>query len=150
MLLKMRRNFRWWFDDQGQALLESALVLPILIFLLFALFTVGYWMNAQQIITQAARQGARQGALTNDNTQIMGAVTANTDSLDPSGTKVGVTITPASQNDVRRMRGNPLTVYVTYPLPFAFAGLPDRYQFVSAKVVTMMECVPPPGQRVCR
>ena len=141
---------RWRADKDGQALVEFALVLPILLFLLFAIFTVGFWMNVQQIVTQAARQGVRQGALTNDNGQINGAIMANLASLDPGSTRTTVAIIPAEASDSARRRGNPLTVQVNYAMPFTFDALPDVFRTVSARVVAVMECDPPVGQVICQ
>ena len=139
----------WFHDVRGQALLEFALVLPILLFLLFAILTVGYWMNVQQLVTQAARQGARQGVLTNDNGQISGAVMANLSSLDPDQTRTAVNIMPAQGDDLARRRGNPLTIIVTFTMPFTFEGLPDTFRTVTARATAMMECEPETGQTVC-
>lgn len=139
----------WFNDDRGQALLEFALVLPILLFLLFAILTVGYWMNAQQLVTQAARQGARQGVLTNNNGQISGAVMANLSSLDPQQSRTAVNIVPAQESDLARHRGNPLSVIVTFTMPFVFEGLPDIFRTVTSRVTAMMECEPEIGQTIC-
>jgi len=134
----------------GQALVEFALVVPILLFLLFAIFAVGFWMNVQQIVTQAARQGARQGALTNDNGQISGAISTNLSSLDPGNTRTTIAITPSEGSDPARRRGNPLTVQVNYAMPFTFDALPAVFSTVSARVVAVMECEPPAPQLVCQ
>ena len=139
----------WKKDETAQALVESALIFPILVFLLFALFTAGYWMNAQQLVTQAARQGARQGALTNSNGQMMGAIVANMNAFDPDASKTSVTITPSDEADIARKRGNPLSVYVAFVLPFYVEGMPQVFKSVHAKIVVMMECDAPVGKTVC-
>lgn len=139
----------WFNDERGQALLEFALVLPILLFLLFAILTVGYWMNVQQLVTQASRQGVRQGVLTNDNGQISGAVMSNLSSLDPGQTRTAVSIVPTAADDLARRRGNPLTVIVTFTIPFISESLPDTFRTVTARATAMMECEPETGQTVC-
>lgn len=140
----------WRSDDRGQALLEFALVMPILLFLLFAIFTVGWWMNTQQILTQAVRIGARQGALTNDNAQIQGAIAQGIISIDPDASRTTVGIVPPEQTDSARRRGNPLTVSLTYTMPFTFDELPAVFRTVNTRTTVLMECEPPSGEYVCQ
>lgn len=140
---------RWRDDTRGQALLEFALVMPILLFLLFAILVVGWWMNTQQVLASAARLGARQGALTNDNGQIQGAVAGAVASLDPGATRTSIAIVPSEATDVGRRRGSPLTVEVVYTMPFTFAGLPIVFQSVRARAIAIVECEPPTGESVC-
>jgi len=47
----------------GQALVEVAIALPILLALLVGIFEFARAYNVQQVITNAAREGARQGVL---------------------------------------------------------------------------------------
>jgi hypothetical protein len=49
--------------ERGAAAVEFALVLPLLLFLLFALIDGGRALNAQITLTEAARDGARLAAL---------------------------------------------------------------------------------------
>lgn len=46
---------------EGQALVEFALVLPILVVLLLGLIEFGFLLYNQQVITNASREGARYG-----------------------------------------------------------------------------------------
>jgi Flp pilus assembly protein TadG len=162
-VLRIDMLTQWKKDESGNAIVEFALVMPILLFLLFAIFTVGYWMNAQQIVTQAAREGARQGSLTNNNSQIGGAIAANMEAIDPlvvtdpENARTATTITPESESDSGRARGNPLTVRVQYQLPILFfdinlpgvGAVSNAFKTVTAEVTTMMECEPASGETVC-
>ncbi len=49
-------------QDDGVALVEFALVFPLLAFLLFGIFGAGMVLNRRLSVTQAAREGARYGA----------------------------------------------------------------------------------------
>ncbi|MCO6501699.1 MAG: pilus assembly protein [Acidimicrobiales bacterium] len=49
-------------EDKGTALLESALVLPFLIFLAIGLAEIGFLVIDQMAISNAAREGARVGS----------------------------------------------------------------------------------------
>jgi Flp pilus assembly protein TadG len=53
-------------NERGQAMVEAALVVPLLIFLLFTTMIFGMMVNARIVVTSAAREGARQMALFND------------------------------------------------------------------------------------
>jgi len=50
-------------DDGGAAALEFALVLPVLLLVVFGLIDFGRMLNAQLVISDAAREGARAAAL---------------------------------------------------------------------------------------
>lgn len=54
-------------DDRGAAVVELALVLPLLLFLVFGLVDFGRALNAQILLTQAARVGARLDSLNQPN-----------------------------------------------------------------------------------
>jgi hypothetical protein len=52
--------------DRGAAAVETAIVLPLLLLLIFGLVDFGRMLNAQIVVTEAAREGARAGALGDD------------------------------------------------------------------------------------
>lgn len=54
---------------EGQALLETAIVLPLLFFLVFAVIGVGRLTRAQMAVSAVAREAARTGALANTATE---------------------------------------------------------------------------------
>ena len=49
------------FSDKGVAALEMALIMPVLVILTFGLVEFGVLIYNQQVITNAAREGARRG-----------------------------------------------------------------------------------------
>jgi Flp pilus assembly protein TadG len=49
--------------DSGQSLVEFAIVLPILLALLVGIFEFGVAWNRKQVLTNAAREGARRAIL---------------------------------------------------------------------------------------
>jgi Flp pilus assembly pilin Flp len=55
----IRRRTR---DDRGAALVEFALIFPLLAMFLFGIFSGGLVLNRRMAISQAAREGARYGA----------------------------------------------------------------------------------------
>ncbi|HUS17480.1 MAG TPA: TadE/TadG family type IV pilus assembly protein, partial [Chloroflexia bacterium] len=58
----LRRAWRSRVQRRGQALLELALVLPLLAVLLLGVFDIGRAFADQESVTNAARQGARYAA----------------------------------------------------------------------------------------
>ncbi len=71
----------------GQALVEFALVLPLLLLLLLGIISYGLYINADVTVQQAARIGARSAAL---------------------GNALGC---PGDSANEQQLKGNPLTIY---------------------------------------
>lgn len=61
---------RWWLNikleikDNGQTLVEFALVLPLLLLLVFGIIQFGLLFHNKMVITSAAREGARKAVVT--------------------------------------------------------------------------------------
>jgi Flp pilus assembly protein TadG len=112
--------------DGGQALVEFALVLPLLLVFAFGILLMAEIGVARVTLEHAASEGARIGALTNDDGAIKRAVEAGLAPLDRA--RVAVRISP-TQSELPRSadpRGTLLRVDLDYavPVPLAFAGLP--------------------------
>ena len=58
----------------GQSLVETALVLPLLLFVLFGAIEMGRVANVQQTLVNAAREGARWSAMPEEGTQLLPAL----------------------------------------------------------------------------
>jgi len=58
MILKIRNL---WKRNDGQALVEFALSIPVFLVLLFGIVEFGLLLYNQQVITNASREGARYG-----------------------------------------------------------------------------------------
>jgi len=133
----------------AQALVEFAIVLPILLLLMIGLVNLGILVNAQIVLTQAAWEGARAGAtiqnpLTGDE-EIVGAVRRAARPLEAEA--VLIEIDPAHSDYPRTEpaplpRGHPLTVRLEYPLTL---NLPFTVTIpVRAEAVSRMEYSNPP------
>lgn len=83
--------------QKGQALVEFALVMPILIFFLLGVAEFGWLLNAQISITSAAREGVRAAAVlpTTEAARLTAAQNASINAL--TGTS-GVTLTTSGIN----------------------------------------------------
>lgn len=58
----MKRS-RWVRDEGGQALVEFALITPFLLMMLIGIIEFGRAWNLHQVVTDAAREGARKAAV---------------------------------------------------------------------------------------
>lgn len=96
-------------DQEGQALVELALIVPILLLLVLGIFEFGRLLNAYMTVQHAAREGARLGTLGATDEEIRTLVHSTAVTLDPSRLTVGVA--PAYG---ARTPGTIMTVSVTY------------------------------------
>jgi hypothetical protein len=120
----MKRHTRIGLSIRGQAVVEFAIVLPVLLILLIGLINLGFLINAQIILTQAAWEGARTGATLDPasgegDAEINGAVQSALSGLaDPSA--VAISINPDEPARAAliwpKPRGEALTVDLSYPL----------------------------------
>lgn len=104
--------------DDGQSLVELALVLPILLALLVGILEMGRAWNVYQVITNAAREGGRAAVIqTNTESEVRTTIDGylSDAGLDPA---VG-TVTISGQSDGI---GKPTRVAIAYPYQFAFLG----------------------------
>ena len=100
--------------DSGEALLEIALVLPILLLLSMGMLDFGRAFHAKNIVDQAAREAARVAAVSNDDKAL--AISRANDILTAAGI---VGVTTVSDIDAAKM----ITVQVTYRFTFVTPGL---------------------------
>lgn len=107
-------------DQRGQAMVEFALVLPVLAILIVAIAQLGLLLNAYLEVTDAARVGARKASVSRkDGGGVAAAIAAareSTSHLDVDD--LDVTVTPKPWP-----RGTPIEVRVTYPVSIDIFGL---------------------------
>ncbi len=122
-------------SQRGQAIVEMALVLPLLLMLLMGMVEVGRIGNAYLTATHAARHGARYGAIGGSNTEITDKVLQAAPTFDPS--KVTVGIEPHN-----RGIGDDITVSVSYPIVLitpVVSGIIPNPVFVTSTVIMRLE-----------
>jgi Flp pilus assembly protein TadG len=76
--------------DRGAAAVEFALLLPLLLFLVFGIIDFGRALNAEIVLTQAAREGSRLAALGESNANVISGTQTAATGL---GQAVKVTVT---------------------------------------------------------
>lgn len=95
--------------EDGQAMVELALLLPIVILILFGITEFGRALSAYLAISHAAREGARQGALGATDAEIERTVRNCASGLDALA--LTVTVSPSQSS---RVSGTTVTVRVDY------------------------------------
>jgi len=76
--------------EDGSAVVEFALLLPILFLVLLAVVQVGVLARDQLLLTQAARAGAREAAVSLDERRVREVTLEAAPGLDPARLDVGV------------------------------------------------------------
>ena len=94
--------------ERGSAALEFALVLPILLILTLAVVQVGLIIRDDLVLVAAARAGAREAAVTADDSQVRAAVEGAAASLQTDRIELSVQ---------RSRRGGPTSVSLVYHEP---------------------------------
>jgi Flp pilus assembly protein TadG len=112
--------------ERGQAIVEFALVLPLLLLVILGVVLVAQIGVARLALEHAAAEGARTGSLTNDDDLVRATVSAAVTPLDPSLVKVIIEPTQSESPRSSVPRGSLLRVRLRYaiPVPLGFVGLP--------------------------
>lgn len=118
--------------DAGQALVEMALISPILLLMILGLIDFARAWNIYQVITDAAREATRtlvvdSGDWSDKRDAACNAINAALEraSIDPGGARlyVGNDLTPCSEPPgIACSTGNPCTVAIEYDYVFALIG----------------------------
>lgn len=95
---------------KGQAIVEFAMILPILLLILLGIIEFGRFYNAWLMVTHASREGSRMASLGGTTLQIEERVDTVMEVLDTS--RISVVITPSGV----KSRGDMVTVKVTYDI----------------------------------
>ncbi len=109
--------------EGGQALVEFALVLPILMMVVLGIIQFGILFNNYMTLTDAVRAGARQAAVSRTLPDPVGAATGRV--VESAGgldgfTAANVTVTPG--NASTWTQGGDVTVEATYPYSINLLG----------------------------
>jgi Flp pilus assembly protein TadG len=96
-------------SESGSAVVEFALLLPILLLVLLAVVQIGVLANDRLLLAQAARAGAREAAVQEDEVAVREAATSAATGLDPERLRLEVGRAGA--------RGSPVTVSLSYDVP---------------------------------
>ena len=109
--------------ENGVAAVEFALILPVLMLILFGILNYGILLYDQAVITNAAREGARWGAInTSAAIGCSGTATGNADPCQIANSytaanliSFGSSVTSTSTASGSGTSGTTVTVTVSYP-----------------------------------
>ena len=107
----------WKLNERGVAAAEFALVLPVLLLILFGTIEFGMMMYGREIVTNAAREGARAGIVQGPPKRTGGQITTIANNyLTGTGVRLAdVTFTPTGAGLT-----NPNTLTVTAQYRYNF------------------------------
>ncbi|HZK18677.1 MAG TPA: TadE/TadG family type IV pilus assembly protein [Clostridia bacterium] len=122
--------------QRGQSLVEFALVLPLLIILLMGIFEFGRIFSSYVMITNAAREGARNVVVGRDDSQVSADILNMAGALDVGN--VTVVINPGGES---RVRGSSVTVEVAGELeiitPVIGKFMPNPFPVMAVSTMRM-------------
>lgn len=116
--------------ESGQALLELALVVPLLVLLVMAIFQFAYVFESQMGLTNAVREAARRAAATTNPTS--GWVRAELCGPTPGSCDAGLLATNVQAFDDSLLVGAPTVSFCTYQV--SIAGTPEPNYRITVSV----------------
>lgn len=102
------RRIGW--ADEGQSLVEFALVLPMLLLLLVGIFNFGQLFYSDIVINEAARDAARYASLSVPSSEIAQVIAEDSQTLNQSALSYSIS-QPYPQSS-----GLPVTITIQYPV----------------------------------
>lgn len=111
IIRRMRKRSHDGQRERGQALVEFALILPVMLLMLFALVDFGRGFYTWLLVTNAAREGARVAATQKDYNTVQTRIYDSIGDLDPG--KLDITPT-----NVQGVRGEAVEIDLVYEFEF--------------------------------
>ena len=125
--MKIGEKFK---KSKGQAIVEMAFILPILLLILMGIIEFGRIFNTYLLLTNASREGARVASVGGMDSDVINSIGNVTPTLNQTSLKI--TIDPL---EGARSRGLPVTVTTTYNVqlicPIVNVILPNPFPLAS-------------------
>jgi len=126
-------------SEKGQALVELALILPILLLLVFGIIEFGRIFGTHLMITHGAREGARAASVGATDSEITLIIKSRTAAFVADPNELKINITPS---EGYRSRGDGERVEVQYPVKIytpVISGLISNPYVTSTEVIMRVE-----------
>jgi Flp pilus assembly protein TadG len=104
---------RWSKRNEGQALVEFALIVPIFLLLVFGVVEFGRAWNVYQTVTDAVREGCRTAVVANASTTIN--TVANTMNANMIAAGLDTASAVKTVTGFQAGTGSPATCSISYP-----------------------------------
>jgi len=116
MIRDLLRRFRR--TEAGQSLVEFAITVPLLLFLLLGIVDFGRAWNVYQVLTDAGREGTRLAVVDNGSTDAQVR-----DVIKQAAARAGITLTDSNITvNEGATRGEPTTVTIQYGHQLQWVG----------------------------
>lgn len=130
----VRKIFVYLRNKRGQAMVEMAFAVPILVLLLAGILDMGRVVHDALTINYAAREGARVAAVGADNAAILTAIYN-------ASRSVNLTDTPDISPLTDRKPNQPVTITISHTVPILFpvisALVPNPFPLQATAVMRM-------------
>jgi Flp pilus assembly protein TadG len=124
--LSLFRRLRELRHDRGAEIIELAIALPILLLVLAGIMDFGFLFERYEVVTNAAREGARMAVLSNSagysTTDVQNRVTSYLNTSGLTGSSATTDVSYTTQTLPSGLTVQVATVTVTYPSSFLFIG----------------------------
>lgn len=124
-------------NQKGQALVEFAIILPILILILMAIMEFGIMLNCYLTIHNSAREGARIAIIGATDAQIRDVIISTSPTLNVNDLSINITPSEGS-----RKSGDTLQISVDYNYHMispVISGLLNNIEVLKAQISMRME-----------
>jgi Flp pilus assembly pilin Flp len=118
-LQKLAKRIR---EDDGQAMVEFALIFPFLMLLIVGIVEFGRAWNVAQTVTDAAREGARNAVIADPDIDQDSVTFLVKDRLARAAVDANAATVGFDPLSNWKTSGTPMTVEVTAPYRFTFFG----------------------------
>ena len=122
-------------NSSGQATVELALIVPVLLLILFAIVQLGLTFHNYLALTDAVRAGARTAAVSRQASDPAAATTARVREAGVNLDESKLSVTVASTWKA----GDPVTVTATYPYSVNVIGVVVASGNLTSKMVERVE-----------
>jgi hypothetical protein len=122
-------------NQKGNTLIEAAFILPILILLLFGIVQFSFALIAKLTLTHAAYEGARIGALTNNEEKIKQKILQIIEPIDQEKQRTRISILP-----FRHQRGQDIALTLEYACPLFIPFFNQKEIKLKSYAVSRSEC----------
>ena len=123
-------------NERSQATLEFAIVLVLLFLLIMGIIVFGRLFGFLQVVNNAAREGARAGAVCKSDEEVIATVRERLARI-PGSDQAQITISPAGT----RVAGQPISVTVRIPFKALWLpGVTNQPTWLTITQTMTMEC----------